>query len=196
MTVMTAATEPTGPHARTLGLPLNRPLTRADLETLPEDGHRYELIDGTLIVSPAPRPLHQRALGELFVAMRRVCPDDHEVFFAPLDVVLSDDSVIEPDLLVAPKAQFTDRELPGAPLLAVEVLSPSTRGVDLLLKKDRLQRAGCPHYWVIDADGPSITAWALDNDEYRQVDQVKGTDSLDLTDPFPVSIVPQALIDG
>lgn len=196
MTAMTPATEYPGTPARTLGLPFGRSLTRADLENLPEDGHRYELIDGTLLVSPAPRIRHQDAVFNLAVRLRSACPEDLKVLFAPVDVVLADDTVLEPDLLVAPRAQFTERDLPGAPVLAVEVLSPSTRGADLLLKKDRLQQAGCPHYWVVDTDVPSITAWALDNGEYRQVDQVEGTESLDLTDPFPVAIVPQALVDG
>src|SRR5690625_3097826 len=119
MTVMTAGTEVPEPPGRTLGLPFGRSLTRADLENLPEDGHRYELIDGTLIVSPSPIPRHQRAVGRLFLLLHEACPQDQEVFVAPLDVVLSNDSVIIPDLLVAPKSQFTDRDLPGAPTLAV-----------------------------------------------------------------------------
>ena len=138
-----------------LGLPRGRALTRDDLDAMPDDGHRYELIDGILIVSPAPRRVHQRAVMRLGVLLFEACPDDAELLPAPFDVVLADDTVIQPDLLVAPDADYTDRDLPVAPMLAIEVLSPSTRGIDLLLKKDRLLRAGCAHYWVVDPDEPS-----------------------------------------
>ncbi len=101
--------------------------TRAELDALPDDGRRHELIDGILIVSPAPSPRHQIALAALHLILARACPDELIVLFAPLDVALAVDTVMQPDLLVARRADFTDRDLPMAPLLAVEVLSPSTR---------------------------------------------------------------------
>jgi Uma2 family endonuclease len=70
------------------------PLTRDDLDRMPDDGHRYELIDGVLVVSPAPKPLHQRVVGNLLYDLRLACPPDLEVLFAPLDVVLSADTVM------------------------------------------------------------------------------------------------------
>lgn len=170
--------------AKVAGLPRDRALTRADLESMPDDGHRYELVDGTLVVTPAPRIAHQTLAANLFVALRTAAPGDMKVFFAPLDVVLADDTVLQPDLLVAPRAAFTDRDLPGPPLLAVEVLSPSTRGVDLLLKKDRLERAGSRHYWVVDPEQPSITAWALTGGKYSQVAHAEGPAVFEVTDPL------------
>lgn len=177
-----------------LGLPRGRSLTRADLATMPDDGHRYELLDGVLIVSPAPRRLHQRAVGRLFLALNEVCPSELELLFAPFDVVLADDTVIQPDLVIAPRDAYTDRELPAAPLLAIEVLSPSTRGIDLLLKKDRLRRADCRHYWVVDPDEPSIIAWALDGDDYREIGRAVGEATLELTGPLTVSLTPADLV--
>ena len=176
-------------------LPYGRALTRADLEAMPDDGHRYELIDGVLIVSPAPRIRHQRVAGRLYKALDQALPDDLELFFAPVDVVLAEDTVIQPDLLVAPSDAFTDRDLPTAPLLAVEVLSPSTRGVDLLLKKERLQRAGCPHYWVVDPDEPSIVAWSLDEGVYREVARASGAEAFEVAEPFAVRLTPASLVD-
>jgi Uma2 family endonuclease len=83
-------------------LPWGRPLTCADLDAMPDDGHRYELIDGTLIVSPAPRPLHQRVVTRVWRLLDDARPDDSfEVFVAPLDVILSDDTLLQPDVLVA-----------------------------------------------------------------------------------------------
>ena len=176
-------------------LPYGRALTRADLEAMPDDGHRYELIDGVLIVSPAPRIRHQRVAGRLYKALDQARSDDLEVFFAPVDVVLAEDTVIQPDLLVAPIDAFTDRDLPTAPLLAVEVLSPSTRGVDLLLKKERLQRAGCAHYWVVDPNEPSVLAWSLVDGVYREVATALGAEVFEVAEPFPVSFAPVSLTD-
>ena len=176
-------------------LPFGRPLTRVDLDTMPDDGHRYELLDGVLLVSPAPRPRHQDMLGGLLVLLRTNRPSHLKVLCAPLDVVLAEDTVLEPDLLVAPKTQFTDRDLPGPPLLAVEVLSPSTRRFDLLLKRDRFQAAGVASYWLCDPDEPSVTILELRNGEYVEVARAVGHESLEVTLPFPVRIVPSALFN-
>lgn len=174
-------------------LPRSRPLTRADLELMPDDGHRYELVDGVLLVSPAPRWQHQRVVGELHVLLHQACPPDLEVLLAPFDVVLADDTVLQPDLLVAPRSQFTERGLPGAPLLAVEVLSPSTRRFDLLLKRDRLEVAGVPSYWLVDPDEPSLTALELVDGAYREAAAVRGDASWTAVVPFPVTVSPGAL---
>lgn len=108
--------------AEVLGLPRGRALERDDLDAMPADGHRYELIDGTLIVSPAPRTAHQRASAHLFRALDRVVAPSCELLYAPLDVVLADDTVIQPDLLIAARDQFAECDLPTAPLLAVDPL--------------------------------------------------------------------------
>lgn len=175
-------------------LPWGRPLTCDDLDTMPDDGHRYELIDGTLIVSPAPRPLHQRVVLRLARVLDDARPDNtYEVFVAPLDVILSDDTLLQPDVLVARTADLTERNLPAPPVLAVEVLSDSTRGIDLLLKRERLQRARCPAYWVIDADTPCLTVMELDTDTYRDVGSFTGTVTYRATAPYDVTVVPADL---
>ena len=175
-------------------LPRGRALTRSDLEQMPDDGHRYELIDGTLIVTPAPAPRHQRAARRLCLLLDAGCPTDLEVMFAPLDVALDDQTVLQPDLLVAAKFDFTDRDLPTAPLLAIEILSPSTRRVDLTLKRSRFEEAGCPSYWVVDPDEPSLTAWQLQGGKYVEVAHAAGQEQVDLQAPYPVTIVPAELI--
>ena len=176
-------------------LPFGRPLTRADLDDMPDDGHRYELIDGVLLVSPAPRTPHQLMVGGLYVALRASRPADMHVLLAPYDVVLADDTVLQPDLLVAPRAMFTDRDLPGAPLLAVEVLSPSTRRIDLLLKRDRLQSAGVPSYWICDPDEPSVTVLELREGSYVEVTRAVGDQPCEVVLPYPLRLVPSALLD-
>jgi Uma2 family endonuclease len=180
---------------RTLGLPYGRPLTRADLETLPDDGHRYELIDGLLIVAPPPSIPHQFVLGELYVLLKQHCPTHLRVLFAPTAVALADDTEVQPDVLVAPRAQFTHRELVGAPLLAVEVLSPTTRRYDLLTKRSRYEEAGTASYWAIDPLELTLTAWDLVDGRFVEVAQVAGEEEYAAERPFPVTIRPSALRD-
>lgn len=175
-------------------LPYGRALTRDDLASLPDDGHRYELLDGALIVTPAPSPAHQRAVLRLGAALLAEAPRQLDVMVAPLDVVLDDSTVLQPDILVAPRAAFTRRDLPVAPTLAVEVLSPSTRRVDVVLKHDRYRAAGCASYWVVDPDEPSILAWQLAATAYVEVGHAEGSQALELTEPFPLRIVPADLV--
>ena len=176
-------------------LPRSRPLTREDLDAMPNDGHRHELIDGALIVTPAPSRRHQTVVGELFLLLRRACPQDLQVLLAPFDVALAGDTVMQPDLLVARRRDLTGRDLPSAPVLAVEVLSLSTRRIDLLLKRSRFETAGCASYWVIDPEEPSMTAWELAGDEYGEPMYVRGSESLNVERPFPLTVAPAALLD-
>ncbi|MEJ7627960.1 MAG: Uma2 family endonuclease [Nocardioidaceae bacterium] len=177
-------------------LPRSRPFTRADLDTMPDDGHRYELIDGLLVVTPGPTRRHQRVVVELAVLLRLHCPDGMSVFVAPFDVALADDTVMQPDLLVARRSDLTERDLPAPPVLAVEVLSPSTRRIDLTLKRSRFETAGCPSYWVVDPDVPSVTAWELQVGRYVEVAAVAASQEFAATRPYAVTIRPIDLLDG
>jgi Uma2 family endonuclease len=187
MTTMTASTA-------SPGLPFSRPMTYDDLASMPDDGHRYELIDGVLIVSPAPVLVHQRTVGNLHLALCAACPDDLEVFLAPLDVVITDDTVLEPDLLVARISDLGPKNLPAVPVLAVEVLSPSTRRFDLLLKRSRLESAGCEHYWVVDPEEPSVLAWRLRGGSYVEAARASGDEPFRVTDPYEIELTPSALV--
>lgn len=176
-------------------LPRGEPLTRADLEQAADDGHRYELVDGTLVVTPAPSPRHQVVVLNLAIALAEASPPELRVLTAPLDVALADDTVLQPDVLVARRSDFSERDLPVTPLLAVEVLSPSTRLIDLSLKRARYQAAGCPNYWVIDPEDPAITAWELRGGEYVEAAHAEGDDQFAVTEPYPVALVPRQLVD-
>lgn len=175
-------------------LPRSRPLTYEDLVAMPDDGHRYELIDGVLIVSPAPLTRHQRAVGNLHLILRDETPAEYEVFLAPTDVVLARDTVLQPDLLVARRSDVTERNLPAAPVLAVEVASPSTMLIDLNLKKARLESAGCAHYWVVDPAAPSIRVWDLQDGGYVPAGEAQGADALTVGAPWPMKITPADLM--
>jgi Uma2 family endonuclease len=169
------------------------PLTRDDLARMPNDGHRYELVDGALIMTPGPSLRHQTVVVNLLVQLKAACPRDLQVLVAPFDVVIAPDTVMQPDLLIAHREDFGERELPMAPLLAVEVLSPSTRRIDLMLKWSRLEAAGCPAYWVVDPDTPSLIAWEMRDGAYAQVAKVTGDEVARLRLPFDVSVVPADL---
>ncbi|MGI8648460.1 MAG: Uma2 family endonuclease [Mycobacteriales bacterium] len=168
--------------------------TVADLENLPNDGLQYELIDGVLIVSPAPIPLHQRAVGKLFTVLNSGCPPELEVFFAPLDFQPNFRTSVQPDVLVVRVADLGEKNLTVAPLLAVEVLSPSTRRKDLVLKRSVYQDAGVAAYWVFDPDEPSFRAWELREGQYTEAGFAAGKEKLTLNNPYPVTICPNGII--
>jgi Uma2 family endonuclease len=195
MSVMAMATEP-APEPASQG---GRPFTRADLEGMPDDGRRYEIIDGVLIVSAAPGRLHQRAVGRLYRALDDACPDGLEVLIAPFAIALSEDSEIQPDLLVGHDDEFTDRNLVGRPLLAVEVLSPSSRLLDTHVKRARFERAGTPSYWVVDPvarpEEARLVVWELGGDRrYREVGKAVGEEAFTASAPFPVTVIPADLV--
>lgn len=122
--------------------------------------------------------------------MKAACPSGLQVGIAPLDVGLADDTVVEPDLLVAPLADFSEKDLPVPPLLAVEILSPSNRGYDLVDKHELYERAGIPSYWVIDPRTAELIAWELRDGAYAEIARVRGDEVFEAEQPFPVSVVP------
>lgn len=170
------------------------PLTVQDLEGLPDDGRRYELIDGVLIMSPAPRFRHQWCVGELYSLLRTHCPEDLCVLMAPFAIHPDGNTELQPDLLVARLEDFTDADLPGAPLAAVEVLSPSTAVHDLNTKKAVYERMGTPSYWVVDPQQPSVTVFELGADgSYHEAGAASGAEAVEITAPFEVRIVPEQI---
>jgi Uma2 family endonuclease len=162
---------------------------------MPDDGHRYELVDGCLVVTPAPAWQHQSVVYRLARLLDDARPDrSFRVFVAPLDVVLDDFTVLQPDILVTRRSDLGERDLPRAPLLAVEILSLSTRHIDLTLKRSRYEHAGCPAYWVVDLEAPSVTAWELVGGRYELTAEVAGDATMVATHPYPVTVVPTDLV--
>jgi Uma2 family endonuclease len=172
------------------------PFTVDDLERMPEDGRRYELIDGMLIVSPAANVPHQRVAFVLAMLLEDACPDDLLVFGAPVNVRFSFRSALEPDVVVARAADSGGVRLTRLPLLVAEVLSPDSLLRDLNLKKAAYERFGIPSYWVVDPDldRPSLRAYELDGGSYAEVANVTGGDAFRARRPFDVEIVPDRLV--
>ncbi len=139
---------------------LQTKLTYADyLET--SDDERYELLNGELVMAPAPGEIHQYILGELYFEMRAFIRKRNlgKVYFAPFDVVLSDTDVVQPDLLFVSNEReniITPENIQGAPDLVVEILSPATAERDRTLKLDLYARHGVHEYWIVDPDARTI----------------------------------------
>jgi Uma2 family endonuclease len=167
--------------------------TYADLERMPDDGRRREIIDGTLIVNASPSYDHQGVVGNFYLLLRTHAPAEFGVIGAPFDVVLADDTVVEPDLVVARREAFTQRNLPGPPDLVVEVLSPSTRGIDLSTKRDRFEEAGIVSYWIVDPRVPRLRALELRAGRYVELADVSGDEVFVARLPFEVTVVPSQL---
>ena len=171
-------------------------LTRADLDALPDDGLRHELIDGAFVMTPAPGVPHQRFTFALARALHAAAEGTGlDVLPAPLDVVLGP-NVVEPDIIVAPHTAFTERDLPTAPLLAVEVRSSSTGWLDEGRKRTLYEESGVASYWLVDPDTPAITILELLNGRYEQVATAHGDQTIEVTAPFPISLNPAVLARG
>ncbi|MFM2438552.1 MAG: hypothetical protein RLZ55_1375 [Actinomycetota bacterium] len=171
-----------------------RLLTRDDLRALPDDGLRHELIDGQFVMTPAPGSNHQTISLTLAAMIRaQVLGSDLKVLTAPFDVALGP-HVVEPDIVLARKADFTARDLPVAPLLVIEVLSPSTSHLDQGRKRDLYAEAGVPHYWIVDPETPSITTLTLTDGAYAQTAHVSRDEPLISHDPIALNLSPAELL--
>jgi Uma2 family endonuclease len=175
-------------------MPRGRDWTVADLADLPDDGLQYELADGVLLVSPAPRSRHQVVVGELHLLLRATCPPELQVFLAPLDYQPTNRRSFQPDLLVVRRTDVGELNIVAPLLLAVEVLSPSTRSKDLLLKRGMYEQSGVASYWIVDPDEPSVTALELRDGCYVEAGRVVADEVLALDLPYPVRLTPQALL--
>ncbi len=174
-------------------LPRDHPWTVADLDLLPDDGLRYELVDGTLLVSAAPSKQHQRVLGNLHVLLRAACPPELEVFLAPTDYQPTDTRSLQPDLLVVTREDPGVKAVTTPLALAVEVLSPSSRSVDLVLKRELYQEAGVACYWVVDPDELTVRAWVL-QDGVLVEQPVRLDGEQDLPGPVRVRVAARDLV--
>jgi Uma2 family endonuclease len=149
-------------------------LTYDGLASTPDDGLRRELLGGELYVSPAPSPLHQIAVGEIFVALRTYAQQrGGRAFVSPLDVVFAQRDAVQPDVIYLEPDRLRlvgEKCIQGAPNLVVEVLSPSSSDVDPRRKLSTYARYAVPEYWIIDARTAIVSAYAEPTgDRYQHV---------------------------
>ncbi len=176
-------------------MPHDRAWTVADLADTPDDGFRYELCDGVLLVTSGPSNSHQIVVGELHLLLRAGCPREMRVMLAPTGYEPTDRRSFQPDLLVAWRADVTDAPISAPLLMAIEVLSPSTRSIDLVLKRSVYEESGVATYVVVDPLVPSVRAWALQDGRYVEIGTASSDESLVLDAPFPIVLVPSRLLD-
>lgn len=182
-----------------MALPLSAPLTVADVWAIPDDGHRYELIEGVLIVTPAPGAAHQTCAAWVWSLLTAAAGPEHLVLMAPFDWVAGPQTLLQPDVLVARRADVAatgDKRLERPPILVVEVASPSTRMVDRGTKRLAFAAAGVPVYWLVDPEVPSLTVLRLVDGAYDEAATVSGDEAYTATDPLAVTVVPNQLRKG
>lgn len=138
-------------------------LTYEDLLLFPDDGRRHELVDGQHLVTAAPHARHQWVSQNLNRLLDRHVVEHGlgRVYYAPVDVVLSDADVVQPDLIFIRAARLTIVEavVRGAPDLVVEIASPASRRADEVLKRDLYERAGVPEYWLVDPEAETVKVY-------------------------------------
>jgi Uma2 family endonuclease len=173
-------------------------LTYRDYEALPADGRRYEILDGGLSVAPAPVPRHQRVSGALNAILRShvLARGLGEVLYAPIDVILADTTIVQPDLVYLDSTRahlVSDRGIEGPPTLVVEILSPSTTRNDRGIKAELYRRYGVPWYWIVDPEAGTVEAYDLAQGRQALLARASGPEAVSLP-PFPdLAFAPDSL---
>ncbi len=164
-------------------------LTYDDLLALPDDGMRHELIDGEQYVTPAPGSAHQLIIGNLYLLLSSHVRERGlgVVMLAPFDIVLSRHDVVEPDLIYFTADRFKEvvgeRNAQGPPNLAIEVLSPSTRRRDEIVKRRLYERMSVQEYWVVDPELETVKVHELVQGKYQKARELSLEDHAVLTTP-------------
>jgi Uma2 family endonuclease len=163
--------------------------TYDDYAALPDDGQRYEIVNGVLVMAPSPNGAHQDAVLRLahYLLMHVEFAHLGKVRVAPFDVVLSPKHIFQPDVLVVLNAhldRIQEKKLVGAPDLAIEVASPGTSVMDRVTKSSIYAQTGVPEYWIVNTERRTIEVFVLEHDEYRSSGIFRGEQIL------PSRIVP------
>ena len=162
---------------------LPKPFTYDDYIALPDDGKRFEIIEGDVSMTPAPSPRHQAVqlrLGSLLLAYL----DKHPlgtVFISPIDVVLSMVDIVQPDLLFIGQSRsgiIAEKNIVGIPNLVVEILSPSSTTRDRKEKRDLYERYGLPEYWIVDPDCQTIEVYLSVANRLEKAETLKAGEQL------------------
>ncbi|MGW6280750.1 Uma2 family endonuclease [Kribbella sp. NPDC055071] len=159
-------------------------------QVLSRDGRRYEVVEGRLLVTGAQPPAHHAAVVALMVQLKHACPPDLLVSVGSLDFRPTLGASLRPDLLVCRRSDAGPHLLTAPPLLTVEVLSPSTRTTDVVLKRTLYETYGVPSYWLLDPTHHELTVLELTPTGYTCQAVIQAEESFDTTTPFPLTLTP------
>jgi Uma2 family endonuclease len=159
----------------------SKPLSYAAYAEIPDDGKRWEFLDGQVFVTPTPSPLHQFAVQQLWCFF-----DDHLAafgpdaiaFVSPIDVILNDAEIVQPDVVVARRGQVSGRGIEGAPPLLVEVVSPTRPSLDRNVKAKRYAANGVGRFWLADPAARTVETFELVDGRYVPLAAGSGNETL------------------
>lgn len=175
----------------------DRPLTADDLALIQDDGHRYELDDGVLVMFPAPTFIHQVVVSRMTAMLAARAPRGLLVVAGP-GVEISPIHYRVPDIVVVrvSDVDFDDKPVTKPPLLAIEVASPSTTAYDRNRKKDVYAQFGIASYWIVSPHPhqPNVTAFELRRGDYKLVAHASGDETFRPERPFACEIIPATLV--
>jgi Uma2 family endonuclease len=165
--------------------------TTDDLDALPEDGRRRELLDGVLILSPSPTAFHQIIAGRLMVALETGCPSTFSVTQG-VEVRINGRRSFIPDVLVVTDdaaARFPARFEPHEVMLAVEIVSKTSVSMDRITKPALYAQVGIPYYWRIEVeDGLTVHTYKIDPVDEVYYGLGEFTDVIDVSQPWPIKL--------
>ena len=172
------------------------PLTYDDYALLPQDRNRYEILEGELYMTPSPEYVHQLVLFRLVTILwSYIGPRElGQLLFAPMDVLLSEINIVQPDLLFLAHGKIppaSAKNIQVAPDLVVEVLSPTSVDQDRVHKKRIYARHGVSEYWIVDPDNRTFEVFELAGSEYRPAGSFAG-DGTASSSLFPDLTIPLA----
>src|SRR5690625_3267026 len=148
-----------------------QPVTYDDYAQLPDDGKRYELADGVLeLMTPAPTPKHQAVSSQILSILMGSCQSEYMIFASPIDLILSDTEVRQPDLVMVQRSKIdiiTRRGIEGIPDLVAEILSPHSIKRDKQSKLRTYAKYQIPEYWIVDPAHESLEQYALSDSRYE-----------------------------
>ncbi len=146
--------------------------TYQDYLLLPDNGNRYEILEGELVMSPSPATIHQRISRRLVALLLAYVEQNRagELFYAPYDVIFSNTNVVQPDILFVRSENstiITEKNIQGAPDLIIEIISPATAYYDLIVKKELYETYGVNEFWLVDPSRNWVEVYELRKGKYE-----------------------------
>ncbi|GIW23619.1 MAG: hypothetical protein KatS3mg068_2626 [Candidatus Sericytochromatia bacterium] len=139
-----------------------------------EDENRYEILKGKLVMAPAPNRFHQDICGNLYFLIKKYLQKNNigKIYTSPIDVVLREDIVVQPDLVIVLKENYKilqEKGIIGIPDIVIEIISPSSVERDLIHKKNIYEEAGIKEYWIVFPKEKMIEILFLNKDKQYDV---------------------------